>query len=171
MPGMDGWTVLNALKADPELAQIPVILLTISDERRRASVLGAAEFLQKPVERARLAAVLQRYQPGGLARPVLVVDDHPASHDMAARVPGKRFGSVIEAEDGRAALERLARQKPGLNAEERKRLRSGSAAHPGGIFPGVQLGREIADLLKGKPGVQPQVPGGELCNGAADRRR
>jgi CheY-like chemotaxis protein len=114
MPGMDGWTVLSALKADPELAEIPVILLTISDDRRRACLLGAAELLQKPVEPERLAAVLERCQPDRLAGPVLVVDDDPASRDMAARVLRRHFGNVIEAEDGRAALECMARQKPGL---------------------------------------------------------
>ena len=100
MPGMDGWTVLSALKADPELAEIPVILLTISDDRGRACLLGAAELLQKPVEPARLVAVLERCQTDRLTGPVLVVDDDPASRDMGARVLKKHFGNVIEAEGG-----------------------------------------------------------------------
>ena len=114
MPGIDGWAVLSALKADPVLAGIPVILLTISDDSRRACLLGAAEFLQKPVEPERLAAVLQRCQPHKLAGPVLVVDDDAASRDLSARVLRKQFGTVIEAENGRAALESMGRQKPGL---------------------------------------------------------
>jgi signal transduction histidine kinase/CheY-like chemotaxis protein len=114
MPGMDGWTVLNALKTDPELAGIPVILLTISDDRGRACLLGAAEFLQKPVEPERLVAMLQRRLRGRLAGSVLVVDDDPASRELAARVLRKHFGEVIEAESGRAALECMARRKPGL---------------------------------------------------------
>jgi signal transduction histidine kinase/CheY-like chemotaxis protein len=114
MPGMDGWGVLNELKADPELAEIPVILVTISDDRKRACLLGAAEFLQKPVEPERLLAVLQRCQPDRVAGPVLVVDDDAASRDLAARVLRKHFGEVIEAGDGRTALECVARRKPGL---------------------------------------------------------
>jgi signal transduction histidine kinase/CheY-like chemotaxis protein len=114
MPGMDGWTVLGALKTDPELSEIPVILLTISDDRRRACQLGAAEFLQKPVEPERVAAILRQRGAGKLAGPVLVVDDDPGSREMAARILGKRFGGAVEAEDGRAALECMARQKPGL---------------------------------------------------------
>jgi signal transduction histidine kinase/CheY-like chemotaxis protein len=114
MPDVDGWAVLSALKADPALAPIPVILLTISDDRRRACALGAAEFLQKPVEPERLFAVLQKVRPDKLAGPVLVVDDDPASRDMAARVLRKELGKVIEAEDGRAALESMALQKPRL---------------------------------------------------------
>jgi signal transduction histidine kinase/CheY-like chemotaxis protein len=114
MPGMDGWTVLSALKTDPELAEIPVILLTISEDRGRACLLGAAEFLHKPVEPERLVAALQKLRRDGLGGPVLVVDDDPASRDLAARVLKKHFGSVIEAADGRAALECMAREKPGL---------------------------------------------------------
>jgi CheY-like chemotaxis protein len=114
MPGIDGWAVLSALKADPELAAIPVVLLTISDDRGRACLLGAAEFLQKPVEPERLAAVLQRWHPDRLGGPVLIVDDDAASRDLSARVLRKQFGSVIEAGDGRTALESMVRQKPGL---------------------------------------------------------
>jgi signal transduction histidine kinase/DNA-binding response OmpR family regulator len=114
MPGMDGWTVLTALKADPELADIPVILLTISDDRRRACVLGAAEFLQKPVDPERLVAALQGCRPDRPAGPVLVIDDDADSRDMSARTLRKYFGLVMEAAHGRAALECMARQKPGL---------------------------------------------------------
>ncbi len=114
MPGMNGWMVLEALKSDPELARIPVILVTIADDRRQAWLLGAAEFLQKPVEPERLAAVLKRRQAGAPAGPVLVVDDDPASRDMAARVVRRHFGSVLEAADGRAALDCMVRQRPGL---------------------------------------------------------
>jgi CheY-like chemotaxis protein len=114
MPGMDGWSVLNAIKSDPELGEIPVILVTIADDRGRACALGAAEFLQKPVAPERLLAVLQSRLPGRQEGPVLVVDDDPASRDMAARVLRKYFGSVIEAEDGRTALGCMVRQKPGL---------------------------------------------------------
>jgi signal transduction histidine kinase/CheY-like chemotaxis protein len=114
MPGMDGWAVLKALKAEPEMADVPVVLLTISDDRGRACLLGATEFIQKPVEAERLAAVLLKCQSGAPQGPVLVVDDDPASRDMAARVLRKRFGCVIEAADGATALASMARQKPGL---------------------------------------------------------
>jgi len=114
MPSMDGWTVLSSLKADPELAETPVILLTICDDRRRACLLGAAEFLQKPVDPERLVAALEKCQPDRVAGPVLIVDDDPASRDLAARVVRKHCAKVIEAGDGRVALECMAREKPGL---------------------------------------------------------
>ncbi|MFN7928125.1 MAG: ATP-binding protein [Blastocatellia bacterium] len=61
MPGMDGWAVLQALKAQRELAAIPVVMLTIMEDRNRAQALGAAEFLTKPIDRQRLRTVMQQY--------------------------------------------------------------------------------------------------------------
>jgi CheY-like chemotaxis protein len=61
MPRMDGWAVLTALKSDPELVDIPVIIVTVLADRGIAVSLGAAEFLTKPVDRVRLAATLRRH--------------------------------------------------------------------------------------------------------------
>jgi CheY-like chemotaxis protein len=54
MPGMDGWAVLSALMADLTLADIPVIMLTIVEDKRMGYALGASEYLTKPIDRARL---------------------------------------------------------------------------------------------------------------------
>jgi CheY-like chemotaxis protein len=62
MPGLDGWRVLSALKSDPELADTPVILLTIMDDKSMGYALGASEYLTKPIERDRLLAVLKKYR-------------------------------------------------------------------------------------------------------------
>jgi CheY-like chemotaxis protein len=67
LPGLNGWEVLAALKADPTTAGVPVILLTSADERGTALALGAADQLSKPVDRERLQAVLGRFR-AGLAR-------------------------------------------------------------------------------------------------------
>ena len=68
MPGMDGWAVLSALKDDPALAEIPVVMLSVVDEKHLGFALGAAEYLTKPIERERLADVLRKYQgPDALA--------------------------------------------------------------------------------------------------------
>ena len=85
MPRMDGWAVLRALKADVELAAIPVIMLTLVDDRNLGYTLGVAEYLPKPIQRDRLAALLQRYaaapsewpDPGGGRRP-----RHPHAHPV-----------------------------------------------------------------------------------------
>ncbi len=61
MTGMDGWTVLSALKADPELAHIPVIMLTIVDDKNLGFTLGASDYLTKPLDRDRLVRSLKRH--------------------------------------------------------------------------------------------------------------
>jgi CheY-like chemotaxis protein len=60
MPGTDGWTALSALKADPATADIPVVMVTISEDRRLSYALGATDYLTKPVDRERLATVLRK---------------------------------------------------------------------------------------------------------------
>jgi signal transduction histidine kinase len=61
MPGMDGWSVLLALKADRDLRDIPVIMLTMVDDPDRGFALGAADFATKPVDRALLSQILRKY--------------------------------------------------------------------------------------------------------------
>ena len=63
MPGMDGWAVLKTLKADPQLSAIPVVMITIADDRQRGMALGAADYLVKPVDRSRLAGLLEAHAP------------------------------------------------------------------------------------------------------------
>lgn len=62
MPEIDGWTVLNALKADPALAAIPVLMVSITDEQSRGFRLGAANYFTKPVDTERLIERLRAYQ-------------------------------------------------------------------------------------------------------------
>ena len=62
MPDRDGWAVLNQLKTEPELSQIPVIMVTIVDNQARGLELGAANYLVKPVDRERLAALVEKHR-------------------------------------------------------------------------------------------------------------
>ena len=59
MPDLDGWTVLAAIKGDPELAGIPVVLISIVDQKNRGYALGAADYLVKPVDRSKLIETLR----------------------------------------------------------------------------------------------------------------
>ena len=61
MPNVDGWTVLGTMKSDPALAHIPVIMLTIVDDRNLGYSLGASEYMTKPVDRDRLVALVRRF--------------------------------------------------------------------------------------------------------------
>jgi PAS domain S-box-containing protein len=115
LPGMDGWAVLSALKADPELAAIPVVLFTgVAGDPNEAFRRGASDFVPKPVDPDRLAAVLKRYSDGSAARRVLVVDDDPDLRQRLRDLLEKEGLEVDEAGDGRAALTRLDEQWPGL---------------------------------------------------------
>src|SRR5262249_44044827 len=108
MPDLDGWTVLAALKGDPTLADIPVVLVTIVDEKQRGYALGAAEYMVKPVDRERLTAVL-RLMTERVGDLLLVEDDEETRATLAHGL--ERDGwKVTEAEHGQAALARLAEQ-------------------------------------------------------------
>jgi CheY-like chemotaxis protein len=111
MPGMDGWAVLSALKAAPDLADIPVIMLTIVDDRNLGYALGAADYLTKPIDRERLVAVLRQHRRD---LPVLVVDDDAEVRALFRRMLEPDGYTVVEAPNGRAALDRLGEITPGV---------------------------------------------------------
>jgi len=115
MPDMDGWSVLQELKSDPELAGIPVIMVTIVDEKHKGIALGASDYLNKPIDRARLAAILARYRSAVAAtRRVLVVEDDAPTRLMMRRLLIGEGWKVAEAGDGREALARMGRERPDL---------------------------------------------------------
>jgi CheY-like chemotaxis protein len=111
MPGMDGWAVLSALKADPDVADIPVVMLTIVDDKNLGYALGAADYLTKPIERERLVAALKKHRRD---LPVLVVDDDATLRQLLRRMLEPEGYTVVEAENGRVALERLRDMSPSV---------------------------------------------------------
>jgi PAS domain S-box-containing protein len=113
MPELDGWSVLQALKEDPELAQIPVLMLTIVDEKHKGYALGATDYMTKPFDRDRLRAILARYGTAGGKR-ILVVDDDAEHRRRLSQVLVGEGWQVSEAENGRVGLERLAESSPDL---------------------------------------------------------
>jgi PAS domain S-box-containing protein len=114
MPGLDGWSVLTALKSDPATADIPVVMLSIVDERNLGIALGAAEYLTKPIERDQLLRVLRRYGRSAGSRLVLVVEDDPLTRTALGRAMQEEGWEVALAEHGRAALARMAERVPDL---------------------------------------------------------
>ena len=114
MPGLDGWSVLLALKADRDLRDIPVIMLTMVDDPDRGFALGAAEFATKPVDRARLSQILKKYTCPRPPCPVLLVEDDPATREVTRTILEKEGWKVSEAENGRVALECMERERPRL---------------------------------------------------------
>jgi signal transduction histidine kinase/DNA-binding response OmpR family regulator len=111
MPGIDGWTVLAAIKGDPELADIPVVLVTIEEDRQRGYALGASEYLVKPVDRRRLVDSL-RSLCGATTGRVLLVEDDDATRATIRQMLTRDGWEVSEAGNGREALERLEAGRP-----------------------------------------------------------
>jgi signal transduction histidine kinase/CheY-like chemotaxis protein/HAMP domain-containing protein len=112
MPDLDGWSVLAALRQDPELAEIPVIMITILDEHRRGVALGAAGYLTKPIDRERLSRMVSRFRaPARQARVLLVEDDGTQRERLHGWLAGEQW-VVQEAANGRDALALLKDSKP-----------------------------------------------------------
>jgi signal transduction histidine kinase/DNA-binding response OmpR family regulator len=114
MPGTDGWTLLRNLKSDAVLMNIPVIMLTMVDNKGMGYTLGAAEYLTKPVDRSSLLQILGRFTRHASVGPVLVVDDHAEARELLCRLLKKEGWSVREAGNGREALEVAAEELPSL---------------------------------------------------------
>jgi signal transduction histidine kinase/CheY-like chemotaxis protein len=114
MPDMDGWAVLDALKSDAVLRDIPVIMLTMVDDPERGFTLGAADYVTKPVNRRRLSRILKRYSCASPPCPILVVEDDPATRASMRNMLERQSCRVTEAENGEVALASMERERPSL---------------------------------------------------------
>jgi signal transduction histidine kinase/CheY-like chemotaxis protein len=114
MPDIDGWSTLQELKRDPDLRDIPIIMVTIVDEENRAYALGAAAYLTKPVNRECLLKALASCRPEHATPRVLVVEDDAHTRGWLARILREDGWELAEAENGRVALERLPLARPDI---------------------------------------------------------
>ncbi|MGO9047357.1 MAG: response regulator [Xanthobacteraceae bacterium] len=108
MPQMDGWGALKGLKADAELRDIPVIMVTVLNERGMAIPMGAADFVTKPVDRQRLAAILRDHCAGPSGASILVVEDDLPTRDALCRSLASMGYMAHVAVNGRSGLDWLA---------------------------------------------------------------
>jgi signal transduction histidine kinase/CheY-like chemotaxis protein/HAMP domain-containing protein len=109
MPQMDGWGALKGLKADAELRDIPVIMVSVLNERGMAiPFLGATDFVTKPVDRQRLAAILRDHCRGPRSASILVVEDDLPTREALCRTLISMGYAAHAAVDGRSGLEWLA---------------------------------------------------------------
>ncbi len=114
MPDIDGWTVLAALRGNPQLSNIPVVMATITDPDRKGIALGAAGYLTKPIDRDRLITLLRPYQTRARRTRVLVVEDDPMQRERIRSWLEPEHWLASEAENGLVALDRLAKERPDI---------------------------------------------------------
>ena len=113
MPGTDGWAVLSDLKGDPSTRDLPVIMLTMVDDRDLGFTLGASDFMMKPIDRERLLQIVAKYRPAP-GRPILIAEDDLAARELLQRTLTGAGYPVVEAVNGRDALELLDKTAPAL---------------------------------------------------------
>jgi signal transduction histidine kinase/DNA-binding response OmpR family regulator len=114
LPKLDGWSVLNALKREPATSDIPVVVVSIVDNRDFGLVLGATDYLVKPIDHERLRNALRSLNA---MRPpddgtVLVVDDDPALREVLSSLLAEDGWHVTTAADGEAALAAVEQAPP-----------------------------------------------------------
>lgn len=114
MPGIDGWAVLTTLKTTPELANIPIIMLTTADDKNTGYVLDVSDYLTKPFEGDQLTMILKENQCEHPPCSVLIVEDEASIRKMMRQMLENEKWMVMEAENGRVALEHIARNRPEL---------------------------------------------------------
>jgi CheY-like chemotaxis protein len=106
-------TVLTELKADPEMANIPVFVITMVDNENKGYSLGASEYLTKPIDRTRIHILMKKYKWGDSGS-ALVVEDDTSTRKMLRRMLEDYGLKVAEAGNGRIALEQVQEKPPGV---------------------------------------------------------
>jgi CheY-like chemotaxis protein len=114
LPGIDGWHVLTALKTDANLKEIPVIMITVTDDREMGITLGASEFITKPVDREQLSRILMKYRKEQSSRTVLIIEDDLITGELMQTILIKEGWETDITLNGYAALEKVTRNLPDL---------------------------------------------------------
>jgi PAS domain S-box-containing protein len=119
MSTMSGWNVLSAFKSDPLLSTIPIVMLTIIENRQKGLALGASDYLTKPIDYKQLTRVLERYKPTGQADnltppKVLVAEDDTATRELFETILQRQGWNVSVVENGRQALDAVKASPPDL---------------------------------------------------------
>lgn len=114
LPDRPGWEVLAKLNADAQTRHIPVVVVSITDDKHLGFSLGAVEFLVKPVRRDDLLDAIRRHAPPDRRGPcsVLIVDDEPATIERLVAAVRAEGHAVEIAESGPVALAQIARRRP-----------------------------------------------------------
>src|SRR5215475_12574151 len=141
LPGLDGWEVLARLKADPQTAPIPVIVVSMLDERGRGFALGAAEYLVKPVGKEQLlAAVYRAADMPERKHTVVAIDDDPLAIELARASLEPAGWTVFGAATGQEGLVLIRERQPSVVLLDL-------------LMPGMD-GFEVVEALRADPGTR-----------------
>lgn len=140
MPQMNGWQVLAALKADANLAEIPVVLLSVVENKEIGMALGATDCLTKPIDWNRLDALLERLTEEDSPAPILVVEDDTASSELVRRLLERDGWTVDVAANGEEALRHVRQRRPALVVLD--------------LMMPVMDGFSFSDQLRAEPGCE-----------------
>ncbi|MCK6684838.1 MAG: response regulator [Thermoanaerobaculia bacterium] len=113
LPGLDGWEILKALKSDPVTRDIPVIIISVVDNRDLGIALGAEDYLLKPVDGEHLIRRLSEILARSPRRdgPILVIDDEESAHLMISEAAKNKSFTFLHAYGGEEGLA-MAQQTP-----------------------------------------------------------
>jgi len=114
MPDMDGWSVLKELKQHPGLASIPVVMLTMTDDKETGFALGASAFINKPIEQEQLLDAIRHHKASADGRHALVVEDDPHQRDLVLRMLEKEGWESQFVVNGAEALAAVAARQPAI---------------------------------------------------------
>src|SRR6516164_7715334 len=140
LPGIDGWEVLAQLKADPRTAPIPVIVVSMLDERGRGCALGAAEYLVKPVDKEQLLAAVYRAVAMPERKTVVAIDDDPLAIELARANLEPAGWTVLGAASGQEGLALIRERQPSVVLLDL-------------LMPGMN-GFEVVEALRAEPGTK-----------------
>jgi CheY-like chemotaxis protein len=118
LPGRNGFEVLSDIRADPKLSRLPVLVLTVKDlterERQALAAQGARVFAKGSGWRHGLLGELRRLRNTDHGKRVLVADDNPAGRELVRESLAEHVSSILEASDGREALDKIREMLPDL---------------------------------------------------------
>jgi len=114
MPGKDGWEVLQELKKDPVVQDIPVIILSIVDEKKIGFSLGATEYMVKPIDKKILLHKLQNLEKLTSIKNILIVDNEPGTLNTLGRVLNEGGYKITKASNNTGAIQAIHENKPDL---------------------------------------------------------
>jgi CheY-like chemotaxis protein len=143
MPQMNGWQVLAALKADATLAEIPVVLLSVVENKEIGLALGATDCLTKPIDWNRLDTLLERLTESDTPAPILVVEDDTASSELVRRLLERDGWTVDVAANGEDAMRQIRNRRPALVVLD--------------LMMPVMDGFTFSDQLRAEPGCE-EIP-------------